>query len=176
MMDLKGWLQRRRPDRIVCKPSGNEWPRPANHPWTSLVELAGDSDHVLAYQGEKLLGIWRRDAVESVAAPRPRVDVSAACPDTRGTFREELDMMREMFKAQAAMMREVIASQSVALRAVRGNVRVGGDDDDDDGESNGADSEMESMLRAALLKAGLGGEGDATSDLMRAALAKGFAK
>jgi len=171
MTDLKGWLQRRKPDRIVCKPSGNEWPKPANHPWTALVELAGDSDTVLAYQGEKLLAIWRREAAQ---AARPRVDVPPPVAE-RGTFREELDMMREMFKAQAAMMREVIASQSVALRAVRGNVRVGGDDDED-GESNGANDEMETLLRDALLKAGLGGEGDTTSNLMRAALAKGFFK
>lgn len=174
-VELAPWLRRRRPTRIVCQPSGKEWPRPATRPWSQLVDLAGDSESVEAYQDAALLGVWRRPSSPQAGAPSRGGKESAGgavgaapSPGAETFLRMELDGLREIVRMQQGMLREVVASQMLALRSVRaaaGAAPPVEEEDDDD--------ELESLLRNVLVsKVGAGAaDGQSTQKILASVLA-----
>lgn len=184
MIELGSWLRRRRPTRIVCQPSGKEWPRPESRPWAQLADLAGQAESVEAYRDAQLLGVWQRPAGPPHAGAPSRGGKEsdggavgagargpcAACGSQGESFlRMELDGLREIVRMQQTMLREVIASQSMALRSVRASAGVAPVVDDEDGD----DDELDGLLRGVLAqKMGGAADGLSTQQMLASVLSR----
>lgn len=163
MLDLATWLRRRRPDRIVCRPSGETYPRPAKRPWSALADLAAGSATVEAWAGETLIAIYRAEAVPSAATTSAAATSAAAAapattsPTAAAPFAAELAALREIVKTQGEVFRSVVQSQQVAIRAMRQAARLGprDDDDDDDAGHNAPDDEDAKLVRDLLRRNGI---------------------
>lgn len=156
---LDKWLSRRKPDRVVVKPSGESFVVPDSPGrWQELAAVLDGAEIVEAFRGEVCVGLWKASAV-AAQTPQP-VQPAQAAPSGSA----DVTMLRDLVKAQGEMLREMLTTQTTVMRAMREGMEAmtdfraaaGGDDGGEDGE----DADLKRMFKDAL----------------RGAAARGFSK